>query len=283
MQLFSQRAGITPIREIIQKESVDHKLKNDLWNATFTSFFKLVPVGGHYYQIALIPTRGLINTIWTSYLNKGLDQLSNLYRNAEILDFIKKDFFATEWYKIYDILEFISNNYFEPGDTKKKFFRVCNQILSSNLSAYRFVNGMITEISSEEEITAIEAVLSSKVSTDPTKLHINTALELFSDRVNPDYRNSIKESISAVEACCHYITGNPKATLGEALAIIEKKYILHKALQKSFTALYGYTSDADGIRHAMLDDNEPLSQEDAKFMLVSCSAFINYLLVKNLK
>ena len=38
-----------------------------------------------------------------------------------------------------------------------------------------------------------------------------------------------------------------------------------------------YTSDADGIRHSMLEESS-LSFSDAKFMLVACSGFINYVL-----
>jgi hypothetical protein len=72
------------------------------------------------------------------------------------------------------------------------------------------------------------------------------------------------------------LTGNPKATLGQALKQIEKDNNIHPALKSSFSSLYGYTSDADGIRHALLEDDN-LNQEDAKFMLVACSAFINYL------
>jgi len=43
--------------------------------------------------------------------------------------------------------------------------------------------------------------------------------------------------------------------------------------------LYGYTSDEDGIRHAILNDPE-LGFAEAKFMVVSCSAFVNYLIAK---
>ncbi len=35
----------------------------------------------------------------------------------------------------------------------------------------------------------------------PVKRHLSNALELLSDRENPDYQNSIKESITAVEVC----------------------------------------------------------------------------------
>ena len=113
----------------------------------------------------------------------------------------------------------------------------------------------------------------------PVRVHLEKSLELLSDRKSPDYRNSIKESISAVEAICRLITKDKKATLGQALKEVETKVGLHGALKNAFSNLYGYTSSADGIRHALLDEPK-LSFEDAKFMLVSCSAFINYLISK---
>ena len=111
------------------------------------------------------------------------------------------------------------------------------------------------------------------------QIHLRRALELFSDRNNPDYRNSIKEFISAIESFCIIFTGNSKATLEQALKEIEKNHELHPALKNSFSSLYGYTSDSNGIRHSLLDEST-LSQEDAKFILVACSAFVNYLSLK---
>ena len=104
-----------------------------------------------------------------------------------------------------------------------------------------------------------------------------------SDRVTPDYRNSIKESISAVESLCKIISNDDNVSLGKALDVIERtgNIIMHKALKKSFDCLYGYTSDADGIRHGLgLLDGPSLDFEDAKYMLVSCSSFINFLVEK---
>jgi len=89
--------------------------------------------------------------------------------------------------------------------------------------------------------------------------------------------------LSAVEAICILLTGQKKATLGQALKLLKQNKIeIHPALEKSFSNLYGYTSDADGIRHALLEDPN-LDFEDAKFMLVSCSAFVNYLIEKAAK
>jgi hypothetical protein len=50
-------------------------------------------------------------------------------------------------------------------------------------------------------------------------------------------------------------------------------------LLKAFSSLYGYRNDADGIRHALLEESN-LEKEDATFMLVVCSAFIGYLYEK---
>lgn len=108
---------------------------------------------------------------------------------------------------------------------------------------------------------------------------MSSSLSKLSDRKNPDYRNSIKESISAVESICQSLSGDSKAELGKALKLIEDNIGIHAALKKGFSAIYGYTSDEGGIKHAMLEERECFF-EDAKYMLVACSAFINYLILK---
>jgi hypothetical protein len=56
---------------------------------------------------------------------------------------------------------------------------------------------------------------------------------------------------------------------------------LNKNLKEAFRNLYHYTSSAEGIRHAIGFTEEPnLNYEDAKFMLIACSAFINFLVSK---
>jgi hypothetical protein len=112
------------------------------------------------------------------------------------------------------------------------------------------------------------------------KLHIQTAIHLLAEKESPNYRNVIKESISDVEAICQVILKDKNAELGRALSILKAKFGLHEALEQGFKKIYGYTSDADGIRHALLAKDK-LDVEDARFMLVSCSAFINYLIVKS--
>jgi len=191
---------------------------------------------------------------------------------------IRNKFYNYEWYEVYDFIEFIVYSY-PYKDDNQNFMDLCNSFLKRELSAYRFIGGKITQITSEEEILEIEEALEISKPLKAVNTHLKTALDLLADRKSPNYRNSIKESISAVEAICNLITKGKKATLGQALKKIEDKVGLHSALKNAFSSLYGYTSDADGIRHALLDEPN-LDFEDAKFMLVSCSTFINYIVIK---
>ena len=75
------------------------------------------------------------------------------------------------------------------------------------------------------------------------------ALALYSDRQTPDYANSIKESISAVESMLAHIIGK-EATLSGNLKELDKLGLdLHPAFKDALGKLYGFTSDSSGIRH----------------------------------
>ncbi|MGZ9116706.1 MAG: hypothetical protein ACXW3V_07170, partial [Methylocystis sp.] len=114
----------------------------------------------------------------------------------------------------------------------------------------------------------------------PVATHMRSAIELFGKKPQADYRNSIKESISAVEAAAKIITGLEKATLDEAPIAVSKTHSIHGAFREGVRKLYGYTSDEGGIRHALTDETN-IDDADARFMLVSCSAFANFLIARS--
>ena len=182
-------------------------------------------------------------------------------------------FLTAVWFQKYDFIEFLCSI----DQIGYSFSDHINNALEHEMSGYRIIDGSVAQITSKEEISAIEDAIDDSDRWRPVSNHLRTALIHLSSRENPDYRNSIKESISAVEALCCIITENKEATLGQALKEIEKSHRLHAALKKSFSHLCGYASNADGIRHALLEDSIELRFEDAKFMLVSCSTFVNYL------
>ncbi|QDJ43811.1 hypothetical protein CBR70_22285 [Bordetella hinzii] len=184
---------------------------------------------------------------------------------------MKAKFFSCPWNEVYDILEFIyvSRRGLKRDDGHRQ---TINFILEKHQSAYRLIDDQFGEITQGEEIAAIESALS--VASNPVKQHLDEALRKLSDREQPDFRNSIKESVSAVEAACREVTGNAKATLQDAL---KKMNSLHPALNEAFKKLYAYAGDESGIRHALTEEGERCSYGEAKFMLVACAAFVSYL------
>jgi hypothetical protein len=93
------------------------------------------------------------------------------------------------------------------------------------------------------------------------------------------FADSIRESIHAVESACR--TLDPSADLSKALAKLQQRISIHKAMRTGFASLYGYTSDEDGIRHALLEAGDAkVDEADALFMIGACAAFVSYLLNK---
>ena len=183
-----------------------------------------------------------------------------------------------EWYVIFDFIE----RYLKICDdaTFDKMQAEFNAILEDEVSAYRILDGLVVPITNKSEMGSISDAMNTPF--EACSIHIAKALELFANREKPDYENSIKESISAVESICSEITGieGAQATLGKTIKKLKDAGIhIHPAMENAFTSLYGYTSDEGGIRHGSIDFVEAPS-EDAKFMLITCSAFVNYLVEK---
>lgn len=278
---FSQKIGRTPIREAIQLESIDSRLENRLWNTILNDFFNKIRDTASSYGGESDKAK-VCRILWEEFFGERTDEIDSYSHGGVyapgVIDYIKKWFFKAEWYEKYDLIEYLSAMDYRA--LHNGFTKECNDALKKEMAGYRLVDECIVQITSEEEIAEIEEAITNASEWTPVYTHLRTAIEYFSNRDNPDFRNSIKEAISAVESLCIIITGDKEATLGKALSVIEKKYKIHGALKSAFSSLYGYTSDSGGIRHSLLEDDISVTLEDAKFMLISCSAFINYLKIK---
>jgi len=278
MALFSERHNLNP-KKIVQLENVDTESRVSIWNVFFT----------HYQLDGTSETLELYSTIWSDFIKKTLSTKPNQY--DAILPAIQNEFLGVTglpgsaykwpWWKVYDFLEFVSE---ADKNLKRvtKFQDQCNKVMERERLGYRFVDNIIVPITSKEQITEIETAISH--STKEVQTHLEQALILLSNREYPDFRNSIKESISAVEAQCKIICEEQTPTLTKSLEIIQRRGVvkIHSNLNEAFQKIYSWTNDDEGIRHA-LKDEPTVDLEDAQFMLIVCSAFINYLQVKKLK
>ncbi len=266
---FSIRQGYKTTISQLQTDGISTTLLNSIWNVLDVNIWQKPPYST--FMLRGIDFVKFYQALWFDHFKLPIDQIPDRISQTSL--YIRNHFFKCEWYEVYDFVEFVLN-YFKDEEANKNM----NIILEREFSGYRYVGNFITPLTSEEEIKAVnDAIISDDF--PGVKVHLQTALALFSNRQSPDYRNSIKESMSAVESILRVIAENANAKLKDVLKQLSKDNKIHPALESAFINLYGYTSDAEGIRHSLLDESN-LNPEDARFFLVSCSAFVNYLKAK---
>lgn len=200
------------------------------------------------------------------------------YALSAMLERVNEVILYAPYNEVLDIIEYVTNWV----ESRMKNHRGClyksmNEVFEKEYVGYRLVMGRIVPITDENEKRVIEEA--GHIPFDGCRAHIEKAVGFLADRENKDYKNCIKESISAVESACQQIVGDEKATLVIALKKLEDNGVaLHPSLKQGFSKLYGYTSDQGGIRHAEGLFESNVTFEEAKYMLVSCSAFVNYLI-----
>jgi hypothetical protein len=268
---FSQRKGLLPIKVELERDGISGELRNTLWNYFFVDIYG--PIAKMHYSVRDDLLKKFFYAIWIGFFKKAVDEIP-VYRTGSInadatVLYIKEWFFKVGYNRLLDFIEFLIMS-------NSKRIDDLNSIFEDERSAYRIVNEIIIEIDSKEEVAEIQSAIDS-APNNSVQTHLKAAMDLYSNRSNPDYRNSIKESISAIESLAKIIIKNDKATLGQALTEIEKKHKIPNALKTAFSSLYGYTSDSGGIRHSLSDGDIAVGKEEARFMLVCCSAFVNYL------
>lgn len=261
MPTFSQRNGYTPLPPKMVPETITPELRNTLWNVidgafTWRDYNKITEL--LWIQLYKLPVDS--RPYQASY-----DSVSWERSWKEV----RQKILQGKWHDVYDHVEFFAK--YNP-----KLVPIFNRVLEQEVAPYRLIKNQVCQITDGNEITAVQDAMDHTDRFSPVAEHIKTAVLLMSDRTNPDYRNSIKESISAVESAAMIITSNPNAELGKVLGSLEGKGKINGALKKGFGAIYGWTSDQHGIRHGMMDEPN-LCQADAKLFLVMCSAFANYL------
>lgn len=267
--MFSEKYGFEPKKQILLND-VSSTLRLRIWNVFYQN--EILAGGLSSYRIKasmtgeMTPEKQIADRLGLNISNPSLDKA------------IQKFILECEWYKVYNFMEIYLSCLKEE---KAKIIKTqLNKVLEEEKSGYRIIGNEIAPITNPQEIEIIECA--GQTPYEAVNVHINKALSLYASKEQPDYENSIKESISAVEAVCCVITGlsGKDATLGKTLKKLKESGVhIHQAMESAFSSLYGYTSDENGIRHGGINFNNAPA-EDAKYMLVSCSAFINYLLEK---
>jgi len=276
---FSDRNGINPESKMMQTTEFDQRTRVSIRNTTD----KILNAAFHNFQhVSSDQTQRFIKHLLEDVYAHPVDWASS-YWPEKFLPIIYETIKNDDYDSVLTVIEYIVQQIDDPRGYNSILFdrqhttaaKMYNNAFEKEYVGYRVVDRLIVPITDPVEIQEIESANSIK--HKEVAQHFQKALAFLSDRSDPDYANSVKESISAVERMCSIILGK-SATLGDALKKLEASgVVIHSALKGAFDKLYGYTSDASGIRHAGQLGGKDTTFEEAKFMLVSCCAFVNYL------
>jgi hypothetical protein len=247
--------------------------RTKLWNVLYEGIRR------HYVRVAGTVTgefeftphvRRILRELWTEYFGRLLDEYGG---TNQMVEFLRSQFLTGTFHVPLDVLEILIAKKFLAPDLQ---YRIEQGLHSENSFYQLFEEGKFVPRLPPEQRESLETALEA---SDPIRIHLETALRMLRDREHPDFRNSIKESISAVESACQKLTGLEDATLTQALKKLHATRPLHEDFRDALQKLYWWTSDDSGIRHCL--SGEPTTTlADAQFTLVACSAFVNYLLTR---
>ncbi|MGH8953687.1 MAG: AbiJ-NTD4 domain-containing protein [Microbacterium sp.] len=273
MVSFAQRMGLRPVRSLVQTDALDEETRIELWNITVATVQRLLE------KDAYRTVHGnVVRAIWCWEFKQARDEAPS---DERVWGMVKSCLLKDEWFDALDMIEAVAGymKRFEDWHTNEvasMAVDLYNSVFETHLVGYRFIDFKIVPLDSDVDVDAVAEAIKASRDYAGARGHLQRASELLSDRKNPDYRNSIKESISAVEAVVRKITR--EGTLGAGLKKLKAAGVtVHSALEGAWSKMYGWTSDADGIRHAALDPADA-DQAIAKYMLVTCSAFVTYLI-----
>jgi AbiJ N-terminal domain 4 len=261
--------GLTRPPELAIQE-VSSQLRVAIWNAFQPPLFSAR--GTHGWRAQLVPVY--------EYLHWPTHKMS--WSEPHDTTRLEQWYFGEldEWYEFYNFVEFVTGLLAGMASSQSNIYTQFNQVLQDEGSPYRFVNKVLTPITDPIEIQAVRDAVSVTDRFAGAREHLTKALELLGNRPEPDFRNTIKEAISAVESTLKVITGHEHADLAEALREFAKTHPIHGALFKGLDSLYGYTSNEHGLRHALLEADAKVGFAEAKFVVVACSAFVSYLIAR---
>lgn len=189
---FSDRIGVTTPQQVLLLDQISVALRNSLWNFLLSWLFR---GRDEDYRSSGV-------TIAKRFFKYPVDSLPKygFQRKGWLRAYFFND--DTRWYQIYNLLEFIIVNgpilrsYMKP----EKTIPAVNKVLEEEMSGYRFVNGQLAPITNEGEVSAISTAIeqADSLGFSGVRTHLDESLSLMSKKPTPDYRNSIKESISGV-------------------------------------------------------------------------------------
>jgi hypothetical protein len=270
---FSQRTGLEPIPPQLELGEVSDELRR-LLNYYITLEIDRESYSGDMSLVFRDKWKRVATDLHVLFLGKSIDQFDlSVHETKKGLNLIVQ---RADIGKLFNLVEFLVRH---PGCSDELKQELADSFATAR-AAYRvFDNKYIVAIGTEEQAAAIERAIADAEANNATAARKQLIAAGVALR-NSDWPGSVRESIHAVEAMAVRLAPGTD-TLGAALAALERQGHLHGSLKAAFNALYGYSNNEEGVRHALVfTDESQVDEADALFMLGACASFVSYLLAR---
>ena len=272
---FSQRYGYEPLPEAMQLEELSGHLRRELWNLIREFFLGTRRFGVENWFFPKEAER-FIERVLGKLLGVPEDEVPTDY--DRVMRFFKEAVINAKFNSVLDLLQIMAND----RGAGVGFTNSVRRIFEEHAAPYILDTSQTTCFfrprgNKEQGVAiqkAIDVLRTEKM--DGATTHLREAAE----HINAgQYGDAIADSIHAVESVARKIDANASRTLAPALDSLEQSGLIkHRALKEAFLKLYGYTSDEQGLRHALVDKGtRDVGVDEAMFMYGACASFCAYL------
>ena len=268
---FSQAQGYEGIPGPLALQELSEEARIKLWNTLVSSVWFKDLWGWHWND----RWEQIFQTLHRSFWVRPVDEFTSL-EERNIRTYKNTILYNLPFNRVFDLFQMIMRHPECPREFTlgvAEVFEECRLAYVVDTQGTPTILPSATKAEGEATIEAIGELREAGLQGAET--HLKRAGELIN---GGDWPGSVRESINAVESVARQLDPDASKTLGPALKSLEKRGQLHPALKEAFSNLYGYTSDEEGIRHALLTDAaSPAGRDEAVFMLGACASFASYL------
>ena len=292
---FSQREDKVPLPEPMQLEHIPQRFRQLVWQVIDgeireSSWGYYGPnYSNYYYDCRDIDRVSFsieqhLGSIVRSYKFDVLDTLHDEieeYGPIESAKFFKGLITGGNYHEVLTLIEFVLRHQYCSKNLRKALIAVFDNApvayFVKKVTGRFTIMPRMSKESGEATQQAIQVIQDAGMRGAAT--HLSQATEHINTQ---QFADSIADSIHAVESVARQIAPKSRA-LSPALDSLKKAGLIkHPALKKAFSELYGYTSDEQGIRHALLNkDSAEVGVDEAVFMFGACASFAAYLVNKH--
>ena len=269
---FSQAEGYEELPDILKLGELPAEARTRIWNVLHRYIDKDLQYHPEYVWLDG-DWAEIMKDLHADYLGLPLEKWDSEYNTAR--PDLQQEILQKPFNKVFDLILYVMRHDKCPNGLVKDMQR---QFAKARI-AYVIVKdplAIVPVTTTADGKAVVESItLLKQTGLNACAAHLRNASECIN---REDWAGSIRDSIHAVESVTRQLDPKGARTLGPALASFEQRKQLHPALKEAFNKLYAYTSDQQGIRHALLDrEAAEVGMDEAVFMLGACASFAGYM------